>query len=208
MSNWRNTGITTIILLIVILLIAMTVTSTITQETTGTITEHNYDQMVDETIDEISTYIQIRDQKGKFSDLNGEKKIGKIALLISPLVSQDIDLTGLMIQLDNGETVRMLNYIGFSSNLESASLFKQSIWDSLIEDNFGFITIYDLDNSITEYNLINDYSDNTYLVFKLPGDMALAKHDRITVTLFPSTGITRATILKAPMPIKSVITFE
>ena len=208
MSNWRNTGITTIILLIVILLIAMTVTSTITQETTGTTTEHNYDQMVDETIDEISTYIQIRDQKGKFSDLNGEKKIGKIALLISPLVSQDIDLTGLMIQLDNGETVRMLNYIGFSSNLESVSLFKQSIWDSLIEDNFGFITIYDLDNSITEYNLINDYSDNTYLVFKLPVDMTLAKHDKITVTLFPSTGITRATILKAPMPIKSVITFE
>jgi archaellin len=208
MSNWRNTGITTIILLIVILLIAMTVTSTITQETTGTTTEHNYDQMVDETIDEISTYIQIRDQKGKFSDLNGEKKIGKIALLISPLVSQDIDLTGLMIQLDNGETVRMLNYIGFSLNLESVSLFKQSIWDSLIEDNFGFITIYDLDNSITEYNLINDYSDNTYLVFKLPVDMTLAKHDKITVTLFPSTGITRATILKAPMPIKSVITFE
>lgn len=208
MSNWRNTGITTIILLIVILLIAMTVTSTITQETTETTTEQNYDQMVDETIDEISTYIQIRDQKGKFSDLNGEKKIGKIALLISPLVSQDIDLTGLMIQLDNGETVRMLNYVGFSSNLESASLFQQTIWDSLTGDNFGFITICDLDNSITEYDLINDYSDNTYIVFKLPGDMTLAKHDKIMVTLFPSTGITRATILKAPMPIKSVITFE
>jgi archaellin len=208
MSNWRNTGITTMILIIVILLITITVASTMTQETTGSTAEQDFDQMVDETIDEITSYIQIRDQKGKFSNFNREKKIEKIALLISPLVSQDIDLTSLMIQLNNGEKIRMLNYIGFSSNLESISLFEQSIWDSLTGYNFGFITICDLDNSIVEYDLINDYSDNAYIVFKLPADMTLAKHDTIIVTFFPFTGITRATMLKAPIPIKSVITFE
>jgi hypothetical protein len=34
------------------------------------------------------------------------------------------------------------------------------------------------------------------------------KYDTMKVTLFPSTGITRTTILQAPIPMSSVVTFE
>ena len=77
-----------------------------------------------------------------------------------------------------------------------------------MEAIFGFISVVDLDESLVDFNVINDYSDNAYVVFRLPNDMALLKYEKITVTLFPSTGITRTIALKAPMPMSSVITFE
>jgi archaellin len=81
MSNW-STGITTMILLISFLLIGITVASVITGETTGTTTEQDYDHMTEEIINEISSYIQIRDQKGKYcTDYGGQKilEIGTIS---------------------------------------------------------------------------------------------------------------------------------
>ena len=207
MSLWRGTGITLLIVLISFLLIGMTVASVITDDTTDVTTEYDLDQMTNEIINEITSYIQIKDQKGKFSEINGEQRIIKVAILISPLVSQNIDLSHMTLQLDNGKTVRILTY-ATAEHLNSQSIFEHDVWDSLNESNFGFITICDLDNSIVDYNSINENSDNAYLVFKLPSDMSMEKYDEVVVTLFPSSGITTHTILKAPMPMKSVITFE
>jgi len=208
MSLWRGTGITTMILLISFLLIGITVASVVTDQTTGTTTEYDVDQMTDEIINEITSYMQIKDQKGKFTEINGEQRIEKIAFLISPLLSQDIDLSQLTIQLDNGDVVRMLNYDGNADNLNSQSIFEHDIWNSINGDNFGFITICDLDESIVDFDLINENSDNAYLVLKLPSDMTMKKYDKILVTMFPSTGIITSIFLKAPMPMSSVITFE
>lgn len=197
------------ILLISFLLIAITVASVLNGDgSTSTTTEQDIDQMTEEVIDEISSYIQIRDQKGKYTNINGERKIEKIAILISPLVTQEIDVTQLTVQLDNGETVILLNYDGNTTNLESSSLFEHSIWNNLNGANFGFISIVDLDNSLIDYDVINDYSDNAYVVFKLPSSMAMAKYDKMIVTLFPSTGITRTTELLAHFSTRSVVTFE
>jgi len=201
------TGITALVLLTTLMLIGITVASVLTGETTGATTEEDYDQLVDETMDEISTYIMIKDQKGKFSGPIGQKKIDKIALWITPLFTQVIDTSQLTIQIDNGKTVRFLSY-GQSEDLASSSLFDHPIWNQMNISNFSFISIVDLDNSLVEFDTLNDCSDNAYLVFQLPEDMALAKYDKIKVTLFPSTGITRIIELKAPMPMKSVITFE
>ena len=216
MGNWTSTGLITILLLISLMLIGMTVTSIITGDSTGVSTdgttdssiEDNIDQIIDETMDEITSYIQIRDQKGKFYKNNEIFEIQKIAILISPLVSQEIDLTQLNIQIENDEIVRILSYNGNSSNLESQTLFEHSIWDQLNDENFGFITICDIDNSIINNSLINDYSDNAYLIFRLPSDMTMNKYDILKVTLFPSSGITRVTTLKAPMPMNLVVTFD
>ena len=208
MGNWRNTGITTIILLTILLLVGLTVASVITGENTQYTNEQNYDQMTEEVINEISTYIQIKDQKGKYYNINGTQKIEKIALLISPLVSQDIDVTQLTIQLDNGEKVKILSFDGNASKIDSNTLFNHPIWKNLTVNNFGFISIVDLDNSLIDHNTINDYSDNIYVVFKLPNDMTLEKRDKLIVTLFPSTGITRTTLLEAPLPIHPIVTFE
>lgn len=208
MSLWRGTGITTMIILISLLLIGITVASVITDETTDTTTDYDLDQMTEEVIDEITSYIQIKDQKGRFSEINGEKRIEKIAILISPLVSQDIDISQLTIQLDNGDIVRILNYEDDAENLNSQSIFEHDIWNSINGSNFGFITINDLDKSIVDFDLINENSDNAYLVFKLPSDMTMKKYDKMLVTMFPSTGIITSIFLKAPMPMSSIVTFE
>jgi len=202
------TGITSSILLISLILIGITVGSTIMGQTTGTTTEEDYQHMVDEVIDGISTYLQIKDQKGKYYDIDGAQKIEKIALWISPLFSQDIDVSQLTIQLDDGEKVAMLTYDGNAEDMRPYSLFEHPIWDNLTGTNFGFVSIVDLDGSLVNYDTINENSDNAYVLIRLPEDMTLAKGESLTVTLFPSTGITRTTILEAPLPMKSVVTFE
>ena len=207
MSAWRSTGIATLIILTAFLLIGITVTSVITEGTSDTTTEYNYEELTDEVIKEITSYLQIKDQKGKYTNINGEQKIEKIAILLSPLVSQNIDLTQLTIQLDNGQTIKILKYYK-SSKLAQQSLFEHKLWGTLNGTNYALLTICDTDNSITNYNLINENSDNAYLIFRLPPDMMMKKYDTLTVTLFPSSGVTKTTILKAPMPMKPVITFE
>jgi archaellin len=205
MGSLRATGIISIVLLIAFIVLAAAVASVITGETTSATTEQDYEQLLEETIDEIATYIQIRDQKGKYYNVEGELKIQKMAFLISPLVSQDIDVSGLTIMLDDGETVRILYYSGSSSNLDSNSLFEHNLWDSLDSNEFSFITIIDDDGSLIEFDTINDYRDNAYLVFKLPSDMQLVKKDKMVITLFPSTGIDRNIFIEAPPALTSVV---
>ena len=132
------TGIIALILLISLMLIGITVASIITGENTGTTTEENYDQMTEEVINEISTYIQIKDQKGKYYEINGKQRIEKIALWISPLVTQEINVSQLTIQLNNGETVMFLMYNENAENLESNSIFGHPIWNNMDGSNFGF----------------------------------------------------------------------
>ncbi len=208
MANYRKTGITTLMLLIITMVILVGIASTLTGETNGsTTTETDYDQMVDDVVNEISTYIQIKDSKAKFYKEDGEYQIQKISLLISPMVSQDIDLSHLTVQIDNGEMVNVL-YYKESKKIGSDSLFENSLWELLNGSNFGLLSINDYDNSVEEYDLLNENSDLTYLSFNLPSNFYMKKYDKIKVTLFPSTGIQRTILLKAPMPMESVITFE
>ena len=75
-----------------------------------------------------------------------------------------------------------------------------------VKDNkIGFITITDLDSSIEEFNAFNDYSDNAYLVFKLPTGFTMQKYDKMTVKLYPAVGIVKILVLEAPMPMSSVV---
>ena len=204
----QTTGLITIVLLISLILIGITTASVLTDSNSGYTEETDLNKITNEVIDEISTYIQIKDIKGKFYEIDGVKKIQKIAILISPLVTQEISLSQLIIQLNNGESVRMLTYSSNAKSLDQSSIFENKIWDNIAEKNFGFIGICDLDNSVVNYDTINDYSDNVYIVFKLPLDMALAKHEKLIVTLIPSPGLTRIIELEAPLPIKSIVTFE
>lgn len=195
-------------LLIITMVILVGIASTLTGETNeSTTTETDYDQMVDDVINEISTYIQIKDQKGKFYKESKEYKIQKITLLVSPMISQDIDLSHLTLQIDNGEMVNIL-YYKESRKIGTDSLFENIIWESLNGSNFGLISINDYDNSIEEYDSLNENSDLAYLSFELPSNFYMEKYDKLKITLFPSTGIQRTIILKAPMPMESVITFE
>jgi len=208
MGNLVSTGLISVILLVSIMLTGVTVASVINGETTGTTTEQDYEQIIEEAIDEISTIILIKDQKGKVNEINGERTVDKIALYITPLVSQEIDMSNLNIQLNNGETLMFLSYDGNAENLGSNSIFGHPIWNDIDGSNFGFISIIDLDGSLVNFDSLNDCSDNAYLVFELPEDMTLAKHDKLTITLFPSTGISNTAVLKTPLLIDSIVTFE
>ena len=208
MGKLFTTGLASAILIVSLLLISITVAEVITSETTGSISEQDLEQMTQETIDEISTYILIKDKIGKFREIDDDLKIEKIALWITPLITQEIDVKQLTIKLNNGESVIFLTYSNNSVALEQYSLFEHSIWNIINGSNFGFISIVDMDESLVYYDSFNDYSDNAYVVFRLPESMTLSKHEKIIITLFPSTGITRTIELKAPLPIKSIVTFD
>jgi archaellin len=208
MGKLYTTGLTSVILIVSLFLIGITVADIISGDPTGTVSDQQLDQMTEETIEELSSYLLIKDQIGKFNKLNDEIQIEKIALWITPLVTQLIDVSQLTIQINDGENVLFLKYNNNSIDLGENSLFENNIWNKLNGTNFGFISIIDMDNSLVDYHTLNDCSDNAYVVFRLPNSISFKKHDTLLVTLFPSTGITRTIELRAPLPINSVVTFD
>jgi len=206
MNKWGSTGIVSTIILIGVILSTIAVASIITGETQETITEEDTEEMVNQILDEITTYIQIKDQIGKFYNTYGEKKIEKIALLIKPLIIQDIDVTGLTIKLTNGYDVKILNYSGKAEFIGKSSLFEHGIWCEIDYDSYGFVVTLDKDRSLVDYNVIN--GDMAYVIIKLDESFSIPQRGYITVTLFPSSGIARTTTLEAPLAIKPIATFE
>jgi len=207
MNNLGSTGITTIILLISFLLIGATVASVITGGTEGTTTsEEDVDKIINDVLNEITTYIQIKDQMGKYYLENGAQKIKKIAILVKPLVSQDIDISQLTIKLYNGYDVRILNYSGNAQFIGTNSLFEHPIWSDISENSFGFVATLDSDRSLVDYNVLN--GDMAFIIIELSDDFSMTQGESITMTLFPSSGITKTITLEAPLPIKPVVSFE
>ena len=208
MGSIGITGITTVIILISMMLIGVTIGAIISDGTSGPTTVGDINQMTNEVIDEISTYLQIKDQMGKYYNINGEKRIQKIGILISPLVSQDIDVSQLSIQLCDGETVKILAYEGFTESIESNCLFEHPIWNNITNHSFGFISIHDKDKSLVDYDIINENTDMAFVIIRLSEDMTMTKGDKLILTLFPSSGITRTIVIEAPLPMRTIVTFE
>jgi len=206
MNNWGSSGIVSAVIVIGFLISAVVVASVITGETQGITTEQSPEEVTNQVLDEITTYLQIKDQVGKFYSTYGEKKIEKIALLIKPLIAQDIDITGLTIKLSNGYDVKILNYSGKAELIGKNSLFEHNIWNEIDYDSYGFVVTVDKDRSLVDYNVIN--SDMAYVVIKLDQNFAIQQRGFLTVTLFPSSGIARTTTLEAPLAITPVVTFE
>ena len=204
MNTKGATGIATAILLISFILIGATSASLLIGDS-GTSSDYNYEEMVEETIDEISTYIQIKDIMGKYSSTTNEQYIQKIAILIKPLFSTNIDASKLIIKMDNGEQIKMLNYNRHAEFIKSHSLFEHPLWNNISVTEYSFITILDTDQSIINFNTINDNTDMTYIVIKLPNEFSMKKGDMLEITFFPSTGITKTINLEAPLPIKPIV---
>ena len=208
MNNHGATGIATAILLVSFILIGATAASVMLGDAGENTSEENYEEMLEEALDEISTYIQIKDVLGKYNSTPEEQHIQKIAILIKPLFSIDIDASELMIKLNNGQQVKMLYYNRQAEFISSNSLFEHPIWDTVTDTNFSFIAILDKDRSIVDYDTINDNTDMIYIILKLPEDFTMKKGDNLEITLFPSTGITKIINLKAPMPIKQIVSLN
>ncbi|MCX6665453.1 MAG: hypothetical protein NT038_05265 [Euryarchaeota archaeon] len=205
MNQNGNLGITTAILLIGFILIAAIASSVIVGNSTNG-DENSLKQITDEAVSEISTYIQVKDIMGKYYNVDGYQSIKKIVVLIKPLVSCTIDVTQLMVKLCNGQDIRVLSYSGQSDFISTNSLFEHPLWETFTTDQFGFIATLDTDRSLVDYNTINANTDAAYLILKLPEGFTLRNGDILTITLFPSTGMTRILTVEAPLPINSIVT--
>lgn len=207
MNDDAGLGIITAILIVSSLLVGAAA-ATVIMNGSETFSEEDLEEMANEAVDEISTYIQIKDKIGRYDAVNEEQIIQKIAILIKPLFSVDIDVSTLTIKLCNGQQIRILYYNGQSEFINSYSLFGHQVWDEMANSSFGFIVINDKDESLIDYDTINDNTDLAYIVIKLPEEFTMKKGDTMTITLFPSTGITRTLDLEAPLPIKQVVSLS
>ena len=215
MNNQGSIATISAILLVSVILLGVAAWSALSSEpeinSTDTTDEdilELYTQVVDESINEITTYLKIIDKLGKFYGVPHQQKIEQIAIMIKPLLSNEIDISELTIKLCDGNTVRILSYSGNSAFIGSQSLFGHSLWNDLSENTFGFIVTHDKDSSIVNYNTINKNTDMAYIVIKLSEDLYMEKGDTILVSLFPGSGIQKTTILEAPLPMSSVVSLD
>ena len=211
MNTSGNMAITGAILLISILLFGILAFSVLSDNLEGTSEQDMtdlYNQLLDESIDEITTYLKITDKLGKFYGEPHYQKIEKIAIMIKPLVTINVDISELTIKICNGNTVKILSFNGSSEFIGSQSLFGHTLWEKIDENYFSFIVTHDTDNSVVDYNTINKNSDMGYIIIKLPKDFQMEQGDSLILTLFPETGITRTILLEAPLPIKSVVSLD
>ena len=54
-------------------------------------------------------------------------------------------------------------------------------------------------------NTLNDNTDMFYITIQLSYEFTMKKGDTMTITLIPSTGITRTISIKAPIPLQDIV---
>lgn len=215
MNDKGVTKITSVIILIASILMGTIAASVVMGETNGSSPEDDLAELTEQTLDdalnEILPYIQIKERYGKYYGEPQQQKINKIAFGIKELVSVNINLAYLNIILNDGENIVILENSGIIEIFGSNSLFAHPIWDTIPDNTYGLIVTHDNDNSIIDYNTINENTDRIYIVFKLPNtpiNMEMSNGDSIIVKLVPLTGNSRTIELKAPLPMKSIVIFD
>jgi len=209
MGNIRTSAIT-MITLVVFILIVLTVISVISTNTTDATepTENDLikilERAVDESVDEITSYLKITHRIGKYQ---GYSNIQKIAFEIKPLISKEIDMN-ITIRLLDKNNVKFLEYNGNSARIGSNYLFDHPIWDTLTDEHFSYIITHDKDNSMTNYNMINENTDRAYIIINFPQEFYIKKGDTMAVTFIPHPGIERTIVInptELPMTSDSIV---
>lgn len=202
-----STGLLPAILLICILLVAATATSVLTTEGEIDIDEQELFQYVDEAITEITTYLQIQEVLGQYNSYNNNNnlRITKIAILISPMFSIQLNLSELQLSICDGNDICILYSNMKSNEIRQYSLFNHPLWENLSTNTFSIISTYDKDQSIKKYNFINQNSDTAYLIVKLPTQFMMKKNDVLTMTITPPAGLRKTLRLEAPLPMNKIV---
>ncbi len=206
-------GISTIILFIVILLISLTAFTVISSDIDGTNDETENDlieifqKATDESVDDITTYLKITDRVGKYQGPPGNQKIQRIAIMIKPLISKQINISEITIKISNGKNLQILSYSQEPAKItsENNQIFNHPIWNNLTTNTFAIISTHDKDNSIKKYDCFNKNTDMGYIIIKLPTEFYMKKDDTLNLQMFPSTGIDKKITLKAPLPMKNLV---
>jgi archaellin len=204
MNNNGISAVTPVILLVSFILIGSTVAS-VMSDSSSDVSEQDLEEMVDEIVKEVSTYLKIEDIMGKYYTSEDGAKIQRIVIMIKPLFSVDINVSELMIKISNGESVKILYYGGKSVFIQENSLFDHYLWDDTTNNNYNLIVLLDTDRSIIDFDVINDNTDFMYIIINLPDDFQMKKNQSMTLSIFLANGITRSVNLKAPLPMKNVV---
>jgi len=177
MNNSGSTGITAVIILLSIMLIGVTAISVISGDTTDgePLTGVDLEETVEDVLNEITTYLSIKDKIGKYYGAPHNYKIERIAIMISPLVSQQISISNLTIKIDNGEDMRILTYNGSAEPIGASTLFEHPIWGELTDNTYGYITTHDKDDSISNFDTINSNTDMAYIIIELHESFKMSK---------------------------------
>lgn len=204
MDTTGNLGTLSGILLVMLILIGA-VGASVIMNGSEDVSEEDYTKMVDEVVDEISTYVQVKNIIGKYELVQGEYQINKIAILIRPLVSPEINTLLMSMEISDGEQFYLLFPSGQSAFISSYSLFDHPLWENTTEGSFSILAAIDEDHSLIDYQVINKNTDTAFLIVNLPSGLSMNYGDTIELTLLPAPGIERSFTLETPLPTHHVV---
>ncbi len=205
MNDQAKLGVIAGILLIGFILIGA-VSASVILTSTGDASEEDLTTITNEVVDEICSYFQIKHILGKYQMIQGEQKINKIAILIKPFISQNIDISHMTIELCNDEQYQMLFFNGLVESIRSYSLFKHPLWNNTTSGTFCLLSTIDDDNSIIKSHLINKNTDMAFIILNLSDDMAMKYGTQLEVTILPTPGMGRTVTLESPLAMKNIVT--
>jgi archaellin len=199
------TALTVIILLMAMVFISTVVAALITNSDSVTLSEEDMQQLVDGTLQDLTSYITIGDVIGRFEG-DSDQEIHKIAFLLKPLFSQNIDISTFTMRFDTNNALFFYRFNNSVQRFGSTGLFSHPLWANLSEGTFGIVIINDDDNSVEQYNIFNDRSDMVYLVMNLSNEQSLSYGESVDVTLLQTSGLHKTLTLHTPLPMKKVVT--
>lgn len=207
MNNYASSGILSVFLIPILLIGTAAVSNEILSEndTNEIYNINNYDELINDTLNEISTYFNIKHILGKYYNNENIYYIGKIVILLKPYFDINFDLSNLNILLSNEEKVVILQNNDKTEFTGSYDVFEHPNWDRLSYGFYGILVVSDQDNSIEEFNIINDNTDLIYITLNISDYFNFEKGDNIKISLIPSSGNSQTFLLKAPLPTNKIV---
>lgn len=202
-SNKFNIATTFSIILLFISIILITITATSTITSNNAITEKNMETYLDDALNEITSYLKIRNVYGSFST---EKPyhLTKIAIIISPLFHDSIEMSDFIIQLQTKNSLTIYTLNDLSQPLNDQTIFTHTLWKNLPHNQYSLVSIIDKDTSIEKYQTLNEPSDLTFLVFST-APYEIKKGDLVTITISSGTSIHRTITFETPLPTNNIV---
>jgi archaellin len=205
MNNEAKLGTIAGILLLGFILIGAVSASIIVTDSTN-LSEDDLNTITNEVVDEICSYLQIKHIIGDYQIIQGEQKIQQIAILIKPLVSQEINVSHIIIELNNGNQFTLLYFNGNADTIHNYTVFDHPLWNSVTPSTFSVLPTIDDDNSIITTHYFNKNTDMAFILLKLPDTMAMKYDSQLRITLITSPGQSRTVTVESPLPIHNIVT--
>jgi len=202
--NLKKHGLTFIVvILFIVSLFLITVTASTIINTNTSVSSEDINQYVEDTINEITRYIQIKQIYGAFTT-HKPYSLSKIAIMISPLYSNDIDISNLMIQIQTHDSLSIYTYSDQVIALENNDVFTHPIWNQLTNRSFGIISMIDKDKSLIHHHVLSDASDLGVLTIPIE-DGIIQKGDDVTICILSGDSIQKTISFKTPLPINKIV---